>query len=387
MDMPNHTTMPTPQLGKASEEQARQELATFAKSLSGPYPDRYEKILTRAFLLYGLILPARPLREIAGGGTQGAAQQALEKWIRDLHSKVSYRIKTASEVPPSLALLFEEALPRMWDLAHQEASRQFDAEREAAKRRYAQLEDEFHLRGQELSATIELVGATRGELAACEERAKLLAQDVHRLNEALDQAQASLRAAAKHRAQIEADLACARSELETTKADCQAQLAEHAKECAHTIQLEMERCRREVSNLQAQADKTIAALQSEKRELQQSRDKAVKESTEAEIARARAERDAAEHRKQAADAQDAAKAAAQDKERVHDALRHQQDLMAAMKQELLQSQSKAIDASMLLQWVLNGQPAEIPEMHPSLAAIAQVLRSSKRGKRSQSIAD
>lgn len=367
--------------GRAAEDLARQELAVYAKTLTGPYPERYEKILTRAFLVYGEILPARPLREIAGGGTHGTAQHAVDKWIRDLHAKVKYRITSRSDVPPSLVAMFEEALPRMWDLAHQEASREFDAERDGAKRRYTALENEFHIRAQELNATIELLGGVRNQLAAAQERINFMGAEIERLEAALTRAHADQATTAEDKLKLEAKLGAAHAELSQERMRFESRLAEQEREFTAKLSAEVERGRREVNNIQSQAEKTIFALQAEKRELQLARDKAVKESTEAEIARARAERDAAELRQQASAANEAVAAAQKEKDDAQTSLREQQAVMGFMKDDLALARSKAIDTSMLLQWVLDGLPAEIPDMHPSLAAIAQVLKSSKRGKR------
>lgn len=118
-----------------------QVLTQFAANLHGDYRGRFDRILAQAFREHVVVLNAKQLRDIAGGGSQSTAQAAIDSFRGELHRKLSFRLDLGEGVPAEITASASDAVTRLWAQANVAARQQFDddlagknGELEAARR-------------------------------------------------------------------------------------------------------------------------------------------------------------------------------------------------------------------------------------------------------------
>lgn len=111
--------------------QVPESLYTFALATVGPYPARYDKILDEAFSAYKLMLGANTLRQIAGGGSNSTAQDAVDRFRTKLHKSLSTRIEFGADIPAEVSAQMSAAMVELWVACVKVAAGEFNQEREA----------------------------------------------------------------------------------------------------------------------------------------------------------------------------------------------------------------------------------------------------------------
>jgi hypothetical protein len=104
-------------------------LKAFAASCTGDYADCYQEILSEAFTSHGLILNAKQLRELAGGGSQTTAQRCITAWRQDLSRKLAMRVRLGAQVPDDVLQSANGLLETLWMQARDRANQEYDQDR------------------------------------------------------------------------------------------------------------------------------------------------------------------------------------------------------------------------------------------------------------------
>ncbi len=107
-----------------------EKLRTYAAGLVGPFPTRYDQILQRAFVDHQSILNASALRELAGGGSNTTAQEAVERFREKLTRATSNRVRFGADMPEEVSTRMSEAMTDLWVECRRSAAAEFDKERE-----------------------------------------------------------------------------------------------------------------------------------------------------------------------------------------------------------------------------------------------------------------
>jgi len=105
-------------------------LATFAMATAGPYPARYDAILEEAFTNHKLVLTAHVLRQLAGGGSNTTAQEAVDRFRVKLHKLLSNRIEFGADIPEAVAGRMSAAMDELWLVCRGEAAVAFSQDRQ-----------------------------------------------------------------------------------------------------------------------------------------------------------------------------------------------------------------------------------------------------------------
>lgn len=106
------------------------QLVTFALATTGTYSARYDQILETSFFQFQLWLSAVSLRQLAGGGSNTTAQEAIDRFRAKLHKTVSSRIEFGAEIPEEVASRINTAMTEVWTACLGVASANFSQERQ-----------------------------------------------------------------------------------------------------------------------------------------------------------------------------------------------------------------------------------------------------------------
>lgn len=117
----NHAMQVKPQLSD--------RLITFALATIGPYPTRYDKILEEAFSQHKIMLSAHLLRQLAGGGSNTTAQEAVERFKTKLHETLSNRIEFGADIPTEVAQSMNRTLSDLWIYCLKVSTEEFNQDR------------------------------------------------------------------------------------------------------------------------------------------------------------------------------------------------------------------------------------------------------------------
>ncbi len=168
-------------------EQASAELLAFARDLQGPYAERFDAILERAFQRHEkLIRTGHELRFLAGGGTNPVAQAALDRFERRLVQLTAGRLPFSSALPASLQARMSTAMQELWAEAKKEAAAEFDGQRTELTMLLTQAQQLAETRQQGLaSATLE-AQRVAGELATVRAEHLALAELLQTSRQQLD---------------------------------------------------------------------------------------------------------------------------------------------------------------------------------------------------------
>lgn len=251
MTSPNDTKVPA-------------DLVAFAAQVTGDFPTRYHQILRRAFQDHVLILNAKQLRELAGGGSHTTAQRCIEEFMVSLKAVLGKRISFAAEIPAEVTALASEAIGTLWAEACQRAATSFEDEKAALQR------------DLELStAKAQSLSRECAELGEIAEVAKSAAQSLRTTLHAEQQAHAEsvkreqslageLNAANQARSGLEASLAQSRLEVERVAAESKSAIDQARAEAAARFD-KMLLEHREAMSLQARThESTIKAVERER---------------------------------------------------------------------------------------------------------------------------
>lgn len=213
-----------------------QSILTLAESLrlaAGSYRERHEALLRGAWEQESMILNAKQVRELAGGGSQTTAQQAIDAFRASLAASDAKRFAALSgSVPDDVLRRCEELFSLLWQCAQEGAHAQFDEQRAEMEQRIGQLE--------------ERLGAQRSDF---EERLAKLHESEHAL-----QAQAGA-LTARLQESIDAHLQ-SKQQCDGLRQDV-ASLEAHAKD----VQGELERARLEHVDAQSKLQQEVESLQ------------------------------------------------------------------------------------------------------------------------------
>lgn len=227
----------TATLDRPATSRVPQDLVAFAAARTGEYLIRYREILGEAFGRHTLLLNAKQLRELAGGGSQTTAQRAIDEFRADLGAKLSHRIRLGAEVPAAVAEAATSMLESLWALARDGASEQFEGDR-AELRAQA---DQARQRAEELTLAREQLNQ---ELSAAGQQLVQRQGEIDRLGGALTQ--------------VQVDLLRERQESADDRARLGAQIQE--------LQRSTESLRHQLEQARGQRDQLQEALQTEQRE-------------------------------------------------------------------------------------------------------------------------
>lgn len=154
-------------------------LYTFALATVGSYPTRYDRILEEAFSRYKLMLGANQLRQIAGGGSNTTAQDAVDRFRTRIHKSISSRIDFGEAIPEEIASRMSSVMSDLWASCMKSSSMEFDQERQlinqsksdAIKREqiiiieFAEFKNKYALDVESLNNEITLLNASNSELS------------------------------------------------------------------------------------------------------------------------------------------------------------------------------------------------------------------------------
>lgn len=202
MTSPNPTDGASPGTWSAAARTIPAELYQYARSQIGGFAERYRLILRRAFSSHTMLLNARQLRELAGGGSQTTAQRAIDEFREELAAQFAHRIRLGADVPASLVSGATELLENLWGLARDEAGQQFQEDRSTLQAQAEQAQARaVQLQADRDQLSLELV-ARNAELATVREALTQRAQELVEVRAALDtEVQARQQEQARHQAQ------------------------------------------------------------------------------------------------------------------------------------------------------------------------------------------
>lgn len=257
-----------------------QDLYAFAATRTGEYLARYREILAEAFSRHTMLLNAKQLREVAGGGSQTTAQRAIDEFRVELGQRLSHRVRLGADVPHEVVDAATALVESMWAQARDAAAGQFEADREQLRSEREEVERRLSV------AQAALEEARRENLGLSGEVSRLVGQ-VEQLRSACE---------------------ATRTELES----CKAQRETEARQ-AQAAQAELERS---IEEMAAQRDEAQAALAQARDEASRRFDRmllehreaigAVQRSLEGQIARQRQETQEARSKLEEAIAREAA---------------------------------------------------------------------------------
>lgn len=109
------------------------DVMRFAGTVVGSFRERYDQILARGFSEHALIPNAKQLRELAGGGSQSTAQQAIDEFRASLRDRLSFKLPIGEDVPAEVADAAAKAAMANWAFASSAARAQFEEDRKAVE--------------------------------------------------------------------------------------------------------------------------------------------------------------------------------------------------------------------------------------------------------------
>lgn len=107
-----------------------ESLQTYALATVGPYPARYDQIMDEAFTKYQLMLSTTALRQVAGGGSNSTAQEAVERFRLKLHKSLSSKIEFGADIPPDVAARMNATMSELWLACLKLASVEYEGDRQ-----------------------------------------------------------------------------------------------------------------------------------------------------------------------------------------------------------------------------------------------------------------
>jgi hypothetical protein len=337
-------------------------LFTFASLRTGTYADRYDAILEEAFARHRLFLSAHALRQLAGGGSNTVAQEAVERFRIKLHDALASRIEFGADIPEAVATRLSAAAADLLDHCRRSAAGELEAERAALASREEQMRlqvDQATATATEArSALIEVrtaLDATREQLKTANHSLVDAATQVAELQKERDAQRATIEAQTRDMDRLAADLREARTLVqqlhEQHAAEKDAVRREHAVQMSESRREHAEALKRAIDDRDAArhaeareragyAEATIAAARMQQ-QLEQAARQAAQLGGERDAAIARAQETA----EKLAEARGAAE-------------RHAQDA----------------DLSILLRWATDGDLTSVPrELPTAQGAVATVL--------------
>lgn len=259
------------------------------RSTFGDYPKRYAAVLEFAFRQHALILNAKQLREITGGGSQTTAQAAIDDFRQLLHRKLGQRVDLGRDLPEELTGPVTAMVQTLWDAAIVAAGQAYGQERESFKREIAAGD----------TARAEL---TRRMQAAESAHASVLQQ-----NQDLNQELGSLRAKEQASAALAQALGAEKatqlakvSELTAALEREQRELQDERRRSAETSDRLIREHREQLAAQRRDHAAETARLVADRDAAANARDQARAERVDADIARARAEQRASDADRQLA---------------------------------------------------------------------------------------
>lgn len=289
-------------------------LVAFAASRTGEFLARYREILAEAFSRHGLILNAKQLRELAGGGSQTTAQRAIDDWRQALSERLATRVRLGAEVPEEVLQAANTLLESLWGQARDHAAQEFAQERaqhEAAQEevgaRLGAIRHELLEVRSELERTKELVTEKdaqlrdlRSEITQARDGLAQAARDLHQERQAQEALERSVQDTQAHCEQLRQDMRRAqqdaaqrhdrmliehREAVSSVQRACDARLAERESQmnalqsrleaaAAQELALQMQAVRsaQQIEHLGQQASAMRAELDVARGDLQASRD-------------------------------------------------------------------------------------------------------------------
>jgi chromosome segregation ATPase len=250
-------------------------LKTFAASRTGEFALRYGEILAEAFSRHGLILNAKQLRELAGGGSQTTAQYAIDDWRQGLSERLATRVRLGAQVPEEVLQAANSLLEALWIQAREHAGQEFELDR--AQHEAAQKET-----GTRLAAIRQEVLEARGELERAKElvadrdaQLRELRSEITQAREDLAQAARDLQQERQARAEQASQARQAHQALERSVQDAQAQceqlrqdMTRAQKDAAQRHDRMLVEHREAVSSVQRACDARLAERESQMKALQ-----------------------------------------------------------------------------------------------------------------------
>jgi chromosome segregation ATPase len=250
-------------------------LVAFAASRTGEFLARYREILAEAFSRHGLILNAKQLRELAGGGSQTTAQRAIDDWRQALSERLATRVRLGAEVPEEVLQAANTLLESLWGQARDHAAQEFAQERvqhEAAQEevsaRLAAIRQELLEVRSELERAKELVTERDAQL-------RELRSEITQARDCLAQAARDLHQERQARAEQASQARQAQEGLERSVQDAQAhceQLRQDTiraqKDASQRFDRMLVEHREAVASVQRSCDARLAERESQMKALQ-----------------------------------------------------------------------------------------------------------------------
>jgi hypothetical protein len=352
---------------KAESEAIWADLARHARSETfGDYPKRYSAIQDYAFRHYVLLLNAKQLRELAGGGSQTTAQAAIVEFRAALHRKVKFRLDMGDDVPEAFAAAASDLVTQFWSGARAEASAQFEEDRRA------HLGELAELRGRMDQLQLDLQAEKDGRRQAEQAAAAALEQ----LNAANDQ----VLALAQERKALQDRTTDLVSAIDGLRAEAAANDERHLAQVRElqdrATQLTLE-YREHLNTARREREATEGRLLRERDVAVHAREKALEERVDADLARARAEQASADAAVRLAQLEQA-QAAVQSElaSSVDRAGRAEAGLAAALvdiEQLRAAAQAQAFDHDSLLNWLDKGAQRKFAELGKIEALVARAI--------------
>lgn len=148
------------------------EFAAQVADSADTFAARYDRLLDFAFRAHGQTLNASVLRQLAGGGSQTTAQDAINRYRTKLSSALAQRVSFGTEIPPALAETLNGVATELWDLAVSKAAAEFDgqrsqlaAERDTALRNAQAATDTMDAQRERLASQAENISRLEAEAA------------------------------------------------------------------------------------------------------------------------------------------------------------------------------------------------------------------------------
>lgn len=250
-------------------------LKAFAASCTGDYADCYQEILSEAFTSHGLILNAKQLRELAGGGSQTTAQRCITAWRQDLSRKLAMRVRLGAQVPDDVLQAANGLIESLWMQARDRASQEYDQDRselQAAQAdsaaRLAESQQELLQARGELDQAKALVTAKDAQLEAL--RVEIIAAN-DRLAQAARDFEQERRARAEQAVQARSAQEALERELRESEArseQLRADLVRTQSEASQRFDRMLVEHREAVSSVQRTCDARLAEKDTQIRKLQ-----------------------------------------------------------------------------------------------------------------------
>ena len=281
MTLPDMETAPRP-FTAIQGMKLPEALVAFASTVAGDYRSRYQRILERAFSEYFLLLNAKQLRELAGGGSQGTAQDEIDRFRDQMHARLRFRLTLDEDVPKSLSEGATTLFNELWALARGQALSHFDSERNQLGAKFEELTAAAEASQRQARGLAEQVQSLQAALQTAEEKLRHVAGE-------RDAAREEVRTLGIQITELQRELKSAETRL--LQAHDEAQRA--AKAAAQRLDEMVRETRERLATTAREHSAEVTRLTGERDAAARERDKAREERATADIERARAEQRAA----------------------------------------------------------------------------------------------